>query len=801
MICSYKNPHCKFINFSEFFECKQNYSEIHFKFEMFLLFLCIWHSTEPWKSALSMKDPDYLPAPPIFALIWHKSTKHHHKLILCDQLSVRKASNQKAFLKNKENLTLYKNFSADRILKQLNRKINPQKAKKELINSCMYENISQACLILGRIYEFGAYNETENLTLSYYFYNRVLLLNDSTSNSPLAFFHRHIYPNIPLSIVQDDYNSNYIESILSKSIQFEKSFGRPFSCQKVTDDLIQVSDILVNMYLQQPGLHLTNLLQNLKKKGNKSNQFLDDKNKSIENLNDQWEHLKKGVAYMTKPYPSIKEIKKARSHLRSAIDGKCVEALPFVLKLQISLSSKILNEIKEESAKKHNENSNESDKKQNENSNESDKKHNENSNKSDKKHNENSNENDKKQNENSNENDENNRNIENIEFDENDKNKQNFDFKSRSSRRKKTKEGSHRISNFAFENHILLDQNHPMHPSELLSMIEPLIDRHDPEALLLASSHYMRSSVAVAFKPYLSTSIINSISESSYPPAIHRLAELTYFGLMQIKRSAKDAFILYLKSAACGYNPSILAAAKQLVGGDGVCEDCEMAASLLRGIVDSGPWSIFYDKYVKFRRSKVAFLRMIEMGLTPPIWLDQHEIIDSTIKTNQSDLNLNEEQMKFIIDDELKKALGSIKLNEEFHSMPCSFDCFMTKKVFEEICLIPEKFRNNEFLDNIRMARNGDGHSLLWLIMNSNTSDALKWLERLESFPVETFYISKLLKIFIMIKGALNYGNLSEFDKILLKMMILPFFNDFLIFLVTVLLVFFVSMRIHYVIS
>ena len=571
---------------------------------MFLFILFIWHSVEPWKSALLSVDVNYLSVPPIFAIVWPKQYKNYSKPIFCDLLSVGKKTNQDIILNEYDQYNIKTNFSAHRILNDLNYKKNPQKLKKDLFNYCIKENISQACLILGRIYEFGAYNETDNLSLSYFFYNRVLSLNDSSANSPLSFFHRHIYPNMPLSIIEDDYSSHSIESILTKSIQFENGFGRPLSCQKVSKELILVSDVLAGMYFQQPGPYIGASLakaasRNERKTIRKNEKMV--KNNASANSTAAWEMYKEALVYLVRPYPSDDELRMAKVLLTRALRGGCKEALPLLARLQALMPK---------NAEKSG-NEDDQDKK-------TDGGKGDESGAQSKKSDESGAQN-KKSDESG---------AQNKKSDESDA--QNKKSDESGAQNKNGGAGMQQDGGLdddsddypIFKSKFPFDENHPVHQSELLTMIEPLIERGDPEALLLASGYYMRSSAAIIFKPHLSASIIQSIAESEYPPAIHRLGELTYFGLMQIKRSAKDAFILYAKAASCGYNPSILAAAKQLVGGDGVCEDCESAVSLLRGIIDVGPWSDFYDKFVLLKKSKVAFLRMVEMGLTPPIWLD-----------------------------------------------------------------------------------------------------------------------------------------------------------------------------------
>ena len=772
---------------------------------MFLFILFIWHSVEPWKSALLSVDVNYLSVPPIFAIVWPKQYKNYSKPIFCDLLSVGKKTNQDIILNEYDQYNIKTNFSAHRILNDLNYKKNPQKLKKDLFNYCIKENISQACLILGRIYEFGAYNETDNLSLSYFFYNRVLSLNDSSANSPLSFFHRHIYPNMPLSIIEDDYSSHSIESILTKSIQFENGFGRPLSCQKVSKELILVSDVLADMYFQQPGPYIGASLakaasRNERKTIRKNEKMV--KNNASANSTAAWEMYKEALVYLVRPYPSDDELRMAKVLLTRALRGGCKEALPLLARLQALMPKNAEKSGNEDDQDKKTDGgkgdeSGAQSKKSDESGAQS--KKSDESGAQSKKSDESGAQN-KKSDESG---------AQNKKSDESDA--QNKKSDESGAQNKNGGAGMQQDGGLdddsddypIFKSKFPFDENHPVHQSELLTMIEPLIERGDPEALLLASGYYMRSSAAIIFKPHLSASIIQSIAESEYPPAIHRLGELTYFGLMQIKRSAKDAFILYAKAASCGYNPSILAAAKQLVGGDGVCEDCESAVSLLRGIIDVGPWSDFYDKFVLLKKSKVAFLRMVEMGLTPPIWLDDVtkndiEMYDQigSQKVDDSDV-FDIDQCVLDLPDSMQKQLinyvNFLNRNPPF--------CSLITAKFLSVHSLPMNLRNDHYLEKIRLARKGDSAALFWLVMHSNISDSLRWLERLESFPISTFYLSRFLKVWIVVKSCLTYRSLAEFEKLILKMIVSPFFNDLLIFLVTSLFVFFITIRIHYYLS
>jgi hypothetical protein len=115
-----------------------------------------------------MRDPFYLPVPPIFRLVRHDPEGD----ILADFLSYR------------DKLSPSDDFPASRILHDVNSRKHPHESLSQLIAACEREGRPQACLFLGRTYEFGAYNETQAAAC----YERV---NDTSALSPLSLFHRH----------------------------------------------------------------------------------------------------------------------------------------------------------------------------------------------------------------------------------------------------------------------------------------------------------------------------------------------------------------------------------------------------------------------------------------------------------------------------------------------------------------------------------------------------------------------------------------------------------------------------------
>ena len=157
----------------------------------------------------------------------------------------------------------------------------------------------------------------------------------------------------------------------------------------------------------------------------------------------------------------------------------------------------------------------------------------------------------------------------------------------------------------------------------------------------------------------------------------------------------------------------------------------------------------------------------------------------------------------FSIDSALAGSLPASESLLRYSSFLARFPPFRSPTTRALLALhpLPPRLRADHFLAKIRLARVGDGSALFWLAQHSDVGDALRWLERLESFPVNTFYHARFLKAWIVVKGVFTYSRLSEFDKLILKMIISPIYNDLLILIATVLFVFFVAIRVHYYLS
>lgn len=684
--------------------------------------LSIWQSSEPWKYALSMNDKYYLPVPPLFSLV-RINNGTHSSFVLSDVLTAEDFSNETQ--SNTNNHTVTRPFSGKYYIDRLNKRISPQKDINDLIAYCESENISKACLILGRIFEFGSYNQSENLHQSYKYYNKALSLNDSSANSPLAFFHRHIFPNIPLSIIEDDYNSNFVESILVTSNQYESGFLRPQSCISTSQVLISLSRILVDMYFKDPYNKYVKTRKNISLSSKHKELMvkllnLSDTCKNVTNhsKNGGYSYFQQGISYLTIPYPTSEELDLAVSYFEKAICAGSIEALPYLAQLVLHEVNSLIYNLPNEKNEKLDK-------------------------------------------------------LLNISFIHDEQFKQYLKTSFYSGYFKLKKLMAMDPNNFQDFTSETKDLIHYVQMARILQCLDPLLFNRDPETLILVSSLFTK--FHVYYRPQIIRSIIQTISETGYPPAVHQAAEFTYYGLFRIPRSAKAAYKLYIRAAASNYIPSMLHAAQQLLDGEGVNPNCQASVSLLRAIVDSGPWSTFYDKYVSLKQSKVAFIRMLEMGLTPPIWLNEF-----------NDISEKAGNIRHLNQSEFDRMINQ--------SLP--FSSYITKGIFL-FNLLPSVQRDEKVLQKIREIRNGNYSSLLWLVLHSRIRDSLIWLDRLESLPFDTFYISQFARFIIMIKGIVNYRNLDPYESSLLKMMLDPYMNDFLLIICTIALIFLVSIRLN----
>lgn len=566
---------------------------------MILLFPYLFRSKAPWKYGFKNYDKYYLPIPPIFALI---IPPNYTYTIIGDKLTINSSSTPVS-------------FKPSQIIYELNSRTNVEKNFKFLDSSCS-DNISQACLILGRIYEFGACNKSANLKLAEKYYNKVLQLNDNSSYAPLSFIHRH-FPNNDdteiQSVLEADLSLSSIESMLSSSYQHELGLMRPLSCPAASRFLLPIAEAVQSMNL----FYIPN------------EQYNASQIEQLQKSSKPQDIYRLGIHEMNVPYPSINELKRAYKQLDLALQkGYIQAAAPYVM-LDIAIEKKV-------------------------------------------------------------------------------------DFKKH------------------------------------YGILEKAIQIKDPQAMYVAADLLFSSNNLInndntfrRVRTYLSDA-----AQAGYPPAIFRLAEMTYLGLLGIPRSNTNAFQLFSQAAATGHLPSMFKAAVQLIGGDGVMMDCAKANEMLKRIVDLGPWSAYFDKYVEVG-SKYAFTKMIDMNLTPAGWIN-------------------------------------IDPKTEF-----------TKELMETV-FRAKHLQSEDGINKIRAARNGDAQSVLWLVLKSPLIEASQWVSRVELFPPATAILANPLKIFLLLRGVkdLISDNLSKEEKELLYEMAVPYFDTLVIIAVSIVLLMFVALRV-----
>ncbi|OHT16740.1 hypothetical protein TRFO_13012 [Tritrichomonas foetus] len=534
----------------------------------FLSINTVWQSIAPWKYGLTMDDPDYLPVPPIFTLIKPNKWNSH---IIGDLLSIRTVPE----------------FDPVAIIHGLNKDRNPGLILDRLQHNCTVDHISQACLILGRIYEFGAYNQTENLSLSYELYQKVVEFGDSSANSMLSFFHRHYDYNFPASIVEAD-SSNTIESILSKALQYDRGFLRPLSCPTSASLLLPIAEAVSQLYIFPPPKPL-------------------DKSE-IERLNnstDMVDLYNSAMHQISVPYPSKKEIHQAKEKLEQSLNKGYVKASAPLAQLNIELST-------------------------------------------------------------------------------------------------------HRDSNEISK-----------------KLVQSALKIKDPAASFVAFQIKLHENDIASLEQ--ARRFLIFAAENNYVPAIHELAVHTYFGFLGLGRNDKKAYQMFKMAAAKGYLPSMFRAAKQLLGGDGTIEDCNEASKMLRRVLDLGPWSKFYDKYVE-KGSKHALRLMLDMSLTPAKIFPINDTESSFIHTNTQS----------------SSTIAS-------HA-----------KAYES--KIANNLQEQEYVQKMRKAREGDPSAILWLSIKSPLLDSSMWIERLKEHSPRTRMLVPPVKLFITLRTIFLYfkGELNE---------------------------------------
>lgn len=585
----------------------------------------MWKSNAPWKEGLNMDDPNYLPIPPIFTVV---IPNKFPQPIIGDLLTIRST----------------KKFKPAVLLHQLNMRINPNRTLSDLHKYCDVENISHACLILGRIYEFGAYNQTEDQIKAYQYYLKVRALNDSTSSGMLSFYHRYYDYDIPASIIEADYSLNYkiVETTLSTAHQYEKGLTRPLSCSAASRLLLPLADVTSKMtyFPQTTELNETEIAM-------------------MSNSSDPMDLYRLAMHELSVPYPSENEIKIAKKRLKASLEKGNPKAAAPIARLSLSgLSGKV-----------------------------------------------------------------------NI--------------------------------------------------SRILNILNKGIQLNDPAAMTVLAEMMSAKQNDFKFSGINPTSLLNKASDSGYPPAIHILGFFTYFGFSNIPRSNTKGFELFSKAAAKGYPPAMISAADQLIGGDGVVENCPAAISMLKRIVDVGPWAKYLEKYVN-RGSKHAFIKMLDMDLTPSSWINL---------TDDVNINSNSE---FGLGVAKQKIDGS-------QTVDGNFDVLNHLKMSNSFISQDNGPITDSKIKRIRKAREGDSSSILWLSLMSPFAESIQWIDRLRLLPSPSYHLVPFVKTIVLFRASIDFitGKMKQNDIPLFKQMILPIVPKLFVIGITIVLMILLSARIN----
>ena len=586
----------------------------------------MWKSNAPWKEGLNMEDPYYLPVPPIFKIV---NTKRFPFPIIGDLLTIRTP----------------KKFKPSIYLHNLNMKINPNQTLNDLHKFCDIENISHACLILGRIYEFGAYNQTEDQARAYQYYLKVRSLNDSSSNPMLSFYHRYYDYNIPISVIEADYSvsDSIVETILSTAYQFEKGLTRPMSCPTASNFLLPLADISSKMtYFHS------------------SFEYNETEVAKMTNSSDPMDLYNLALHRLSVPYPSDNEIRIAKKLLKNSLS-------------------------------------------------------------------------------------------------------------------KGNQKAASSLARLAF-----LNLSGKTNLTQISNLLRKGYELNDPEAITIFTDSLFNSKndPSTAFHAMQS---LRKAADTGYTPAIHTLGFITYFGFFGVPRSNTKGFELFSKAAAKGYPPSIFNAAKQLIGGDGVVEDCSAAISMLRRIVDVGPWAKYLEKYVN-KGSKHAFIKMLDMNLTPSGWIN----LTNTTFTNLNDNTIGQGIAKQKID-----GSQTIENNADILNY--------LRKMSNSFISMENASITDDRIKRIRKAREGDGSSILWLSLKSPLQESLQWIDRMRLLPSPSYHLAPFVKLIVTFRALASYikGDLKQDDINLFKKMILPFTSKLYITAITIVLMILISARIN----
>lgn len=262
---------------------------------LFLVCFSFWSSDEIWKQSFQMENLSYLPIVPLFKLI---KTDMQNKYVIIDALTETKSTDL---------------FQPEIFIDNLNQNNSPQNVKQKLDEFCL-KNVSQACLIIGRIYEFGSYIFSENISLAYSYYLRAYQLGSKNVLPILSYFHRHYFFDIERSILESDLSPDFLESALPMAFQYHSGISRPFSCKKAFEILQPFSYAFTSiMRFIFPGSEHDN-----------------------RNMHRTHAHLYfKAKSILSRPYVSVNEIQDATNLLTQSIQYQYHESASILAQIHL----------------------------------------------------------------------------------------------------------------------------------------------------------------------------------------------------------------------------------------------------------------------------------------------------------------------------------------------------------------------------------------------------------------------------------------------------------------------------------
>lgn len=529
----------------------------------------------PWKRGLMMDDPYYLPPPPVFKLITVDGNN-----MAVDDLTWN-ATNEEE---------IQSIYNALYIRDDVDLNINKLKTLCELNNH-------NACLGYGRIFEFGAYNQTQNHTIAREYYAKAVKYGSKTASSLLSFYHRYYDKDIPLSIVEADISPSAIESVLSRGNQHIEGKHRPFSCPSAYNVIKTTAETVTGMFAFPIQRTLPNSTE-------------------LARLTKSTDPLDMYNLAMTKiftPYPSKHELKNVVRLLKNSFNAGYIQAggpLAYILAF-----ANVTNEV-----------------------------------------------------------------------------------------------------------------------SQISDYHQQALKIEEPTALylkylLLNGKNYNGQYCDEILR------LLRISANQNYSPSIEILGGMFYYGFCGVGRSNTKGYEYRSHGASLGNFKAIYLAAEQLIGGDGVRYNCERGVEMTRQLIEFGPWTKFFDKYVS-KGSEHAFLKMIDLGLTPM----------GAIKSNKTQSNTYE----------------------------------------------------NNYLYHVRNARTGNDTSALWLALHTQLHEADEYFYRMTQLQTGTQVLVGPVKFYVMMRELPKYmaGKLSEDDAKLLVEYLRPMIINAIELVLFVSLMIMISVRV-----